>query len=56
MHALIAPGLAIVFIGWLIYHGLIKKDIKKYRNEAYGGLIILGLWVVIYYGLIVLAS
>lgn len=56
MYGLIAPGLAIVFVGWLIYHGLIKKDIRKHRNEAYGGLIILGVWVVIYFWLVVLVN
>lgn len=45
---LITPFLTIVFVGWVLYHFLVKKDLKNHRNELYGGLVFIGLWVVIY--------
>ena len=40
---------AVFFIGWLIYHGLIARDLKKHLNDLYFGCFFFGVWVVIYY-------
>jgi uncharacterized membrane protein len=45
---LIAPFLTIAFLGWVLYHFLIKKNLKQQRNELFGGLVFIGLWIVIY--------
>jgi hypothetical protein len=45
----------ILFLGWLLYHTFIKKDIKKYRNEVFGGFFFTGVWIVIYTVLINIA-
>jgi hypothetical protein len=49
------PILTIVFSGWLLYRTLIKKDIKKYRNEVFGGFFFITVWIVIYTVLINIA-
>ncbi len=40
--------LATVFIGWVLYIWLIKKDIKNHRGDIAGGFIFLAVWGLIY--------
>ena len=40
--------MAIIFIGWVLYRALITKDIRKYKNEVFGGFFFIAVWVVIY--------
>jgi len=42
------PIMAIIFISWVLYRTLITKDIKKYKNEVFGGFVFIAVWVVIY--------
>jgi hypothetical protein len=42
------PILAIIFIGWVLYRTLITKDIRKYKNEVFGGFFFIAVWVLIY--------
>ena len=42
-------GLAIAFIGWILYRFLIKKDLKKNLNNLYLGLFFIGVWVLFYF-------
>lgn len=42
----------VVFIGWVLYRLLIKKDLKQNLNGFYLGLIFSGIWVLIYYFLV----
>jgi uncharacterized membrane protein len=44
-----AIGLAIVFIGWILYRFLIKKDLGKNLNSLYLGLFFIGIWVLFYF-------
>jgi FtsH-binding integral membrane protein len=44
-----AIGLAIVFIGWILYRFLIKKDLSKNLNSLYLGLFFIGIWVLFYF-------
>lgn len=37
-----------VFLAWVLYHYLIKKDIKRYKNETISGFVFLGIWAVIF--------
>jgi len=37
-----------VFIGWILYRLLIKKDLKQNLNTMYIGLAFTGVWVLIY--------
>ena len=37
-----------IFIVWILYRLLIKKDLKKYRTEAFTGLTFIVIWAVIY--------
>jgi hypothetical protein len=43
------PVFSIVFTGWVFYRGVIKKDLRKYTTELYGGLTFMAVWVVLYY-------
>ncbi len=42
-------GLVAVFFGWILYHLLIKKDLRKYTSEMSFGFFFIGLWAVIYW-------
>lgn len=38
----------IVFIGWVLYRGLIKRDLKKHMELFYMGTFFIGVWAIIY--------
>ena len=42
-------GLVIAFIVWILYHLIIKKDLKKNLNNVYLGLFFIGIWVLFYF-------
>jgi high-affinity Fe2+/Pb2+ permease len=44
-----AIGLAIVFIGWIFYRLLIKKDLSENLNSLYLGLFFIAIWVLFYF-------
>lgn len=39
----------VVFIGWILYRALIKKDLRQNLNTLYIGLTFTGIWILIYY-------
>ncbi len=39
----------VLFIGWALYHLLIKKDLKQHKGDLYAGLFFMGVWGVLYY-------
>jgi hypothetical protein len=41
-----------IFIGYVLYLLLVKKDTKKFRSVIVPGLFFIALWVVIYYFLL----
>jgi hypothetical protein len=43
------PIMTVLFIGWVLFHLIFKKDAKKYRNDILGGLMFISVWVVIYF-------
>lgn len=45
-------GLIAIFIVYVLYLLLIKKDIKKLKSILYPGLFFIAIWVVIYYFLL----
>lgn len=45
-------GLIIAYIGWILYHLIIKKDLKKNLNNLYLGLFFIGIWVLFYFFII----
>lgn len=38
-----------VFLAWLLYRLLIKKDIQKYRYEAIAGGVFIGIWTLLFF-------
>jgi CRISPR/Cas system endoribonuclease Cas6 (RAMP superfamily) len=46
---IMAIGLIVVFIGWILYRLIIKKDLKKNLNNLYLGLFFIGIWTLIYF-------
>jgi FtsH-binding integral membrane protein len=48
----IAIGLIIVFVAYVLYLLIIKKDLKKLKIVLYPGLFFIAIWVVIYYFLL----
>ena len=38
----------VIFIAWLLYSWLIKKDLRKNLNTVFLGLFFIGIWAVIY--------
>jgi hypothetical protein len=43
------PIMTVLFIGWVLFHLIFKKDAKKYRNDILGGLMFISVWAVIYF-------
>lgn len=41
-------GLIIAFAGWLIYHGLIKRDIASHKSELYIYGFLSAVWILIF--------
>ncbi|MGL2967129.1 hypothetical protein [Flavobacterium sp. XGLA_31] len=39
----------VLFVGWALYHLLVKKDLHRYKTEAYAGLFFILVWGLIYY-------
>gem|GEM_PF-518066 len=44
-----AMGLTLAFFGWVLYHLIIKKDLKKNLNNMYLGFFFIGTWVLFYF-------
>ncbi|MBG6187753.1 CRISPR/Cas system endoribonuclease Cas6 (RAMP superfamily) [Flavobacterium sp. CAN_S2] len=44
-----AIGLVIAFVGWILYRLLIKKDLHKNLNNLYLGLFFIIIWVLFYF-------
>jgi ABC-type uncharacterized transport system permease subunit len=44
-----AIGLAIVFIGWIFYRLLIKKDLSENLNSLYLDYFFIAIWVLFYF-------
>jgi len=49
LRALIPILLFVVFVGWIFYRLLIKKDLKQQLNNLYIGLAFTIVWILIYY-------
>ena len=41
-----------IFIGWILYRLLIKKDLKQQVSILYAGLTFTGVWALIYFVLL----
>ncbi len=37
-----------LYIGWVIYRWLIKKDIRQHKNDFYGLSFFIAVWVLLY--------
>lgn len=44
-----AIGLVIAFIGWILYRLIIKKDLHKNLNNVYLGLFFIITWALFYF-------
>ena len=44
-----AIGLVIVFIDWILYRLIIKKDLSKNLNNVYLGLFFIIIWALFYF-------
>ncbi len=42
-------ALVLVFIGWVLYRLIIKKDLKQNLNSLYLGLFFVGIWSMMYF-------
>jgi hypothetical protein len=49
MRLFFAPVMALLFIGWILYHWLIKKDIKQHKDDILGGCLFFLAWALIYW-------
>jgi hypothetical protein len=47
MRVLIAPIMAIIFLGWVLYISVVTKTLKKNKNEVFAGFFFIALWAVI---------
>lgn len=47
--AIFGPSiLSALFIGWVLYRTFIKKDLKKHKNEVFGGFFFMAVWALLY--------
>lgn len=44
-------GLAALFIGWLLYHWLVKRDLKEHQGTLLLGTFFMGIWGLLYWWL-----
>jgi hypothetical protein len=51
-YPLISIGLITLFIAYILYLLLIKKDLKKFKTVLYPGLFFIAIWAIIYYFLL----
>lgn len=49
IYGLIPLFLLPVFLIWVLYRLLVKKDIKKYKNEVITGFVFIGVWIVLFF-------
>lgn len=49
MKALMAPILALIFLGWVFYITFITKTVKKHKDEVFAGFFFMAVWAVIVY-------
>lgn len=42
-------GFLMIFILWILYRLLIKKDLKQNLNSLYTGILFVAVWTVIYF-------
>lgn len=40
-------GLLAVFVGWLLYHLLIKRDLKEHKDTLTLGGMFIGIWALL---------
>ncbi|MES2630201.1 MAG: hypothetical protein V4616_14660 [Bacteroidota bacterium] len=38
----------VLFIGWILFHLVVRKDLRKQKNTLYFGLFFFGVWGLIY--------
>jgi uncharacterized membrane protein YjjB (DUF3815 family) len=41
-------GLLALFIGWALYHLLVKRDLKEHKGTIALGALFIGIWGVLY--------
>lgn len=41
--------LLVIFIGWILYRWIIKKDLRKHLTSLYVGLFFMGIWGLLYF-------
>ncbi|MBS7788173.1 hypothetical protein KIH23_12775 [Flavobacterium sp. CYK-55] len=39
---------ALLFLGWLVYRLIVRKDLKANKNDLYTGIFFIVIWVVLY--------
>ena len=40
--------LVVVFLGWVLYRLLVKRDLKQHMNELYAGVFFFAVWAAVY--------
>jgi hypothetical protein len=44
--------LLVLFVSWILYHILIKKDLSEHKNDLYLGIFFFAIWALIYWFLL----
>lgn len=44
-------GLTALFIGWVLYRSLIKRDLHQHKSTLAVGTLFIGVWGLLYYWL-----
>lgn len=52
MRVFIPIGFLIIFILWILYRLIVKKDLKKNLSSLYAGLAFIMVWAAIYFWLL----
>ena len=39
----------VLYVAWILYRLIIKKDLKKNLNTVYLGLFFIGIWAILYW-------
>lgn len=47
---LVTPLIFIVlFVGWMLYRALIKRDLRQHKNDVLLGLFFMAVWAALYF-------
>lgn len=42
-------GMTLLAVGWLAYHGLVKRDLREHQDELRTGAFVIAAWAIVWW-------